>query len=156
MDPHLVITTLADQGVIPAEQSGPLLRSLLESGRAPEDFLVEEGHIDEQTFYQAIANSIGANYLDLTDFELENRLRERIPVGLARLHGALPIADLDGTLYVAMSDPLDAQKIEELRFALNENIQVSVAPVRRIADLIAQYYEAVDYASEGFSALTQK
>jgi type IV pilus assembly protein PilB len=156
MDPHLVITTLADQGAIPAGHSDPLLQAVLESGRAPEDFLVEEGHIDEHTFYQTIANSIGANYIDLTDFELENRLRDRIPVGLARLHGALPVADVDGTLYVAMSDPLDAQRIEELRFALNENIQVSVAPVRRITVLITQYYDAVDYATEGFSTLTQK
>ena len=156
MDPHLVITTLADQGIIPAEQSDALLQAVLESGRAPEDFLIEEGHIDEHTFYQTIAHSIGANYIDLTDFELDNSLRDKIPVGLARLHQALPVANLDGTLYVAMSDPLDAQRIEELRFALNENIQVSVAPVRRIEELIAQYYESVDYATEGFGALTQK
>jgi Type II secretory pathway, ATPase PulE/Tfp pilus assembly pathway, ATPase PilB len=156
MDPHLVITTLADQGVIPAEQSDALLQAILESGRAPQDFLIEEGQIDEHTFYQAIAHSIGANHIDLTDFELENSLRDKIPVGLARLHRALPVANLDGTLYVAMSDPLDAQRIEELRFALNENIQVSVAPVGRIEELIAQYYESVDYATEGFAALTQK
>ena len=66
MDPHLVITTLVDQGIIPAEQSDALLQAVLESGRAPEDFLIEEGHIDEHTFYQTIAQAIGANYIDLT------------------------------------------------------------------------------------------
>jgi type IV pilus assembly protein PilB len=156
MDPHLVITTLVDQGIFPAEQSDALLQAVLESGRAPEDFLIEEGHIDEHTFYQTIAQAIGANYIDLTDFELENSLRDKIPVGLARLHQALPVATLDGTLYVAMSDPLDAQRIEELRFALHENIQISVAPVRRIEELIAKYYETIDYATEGFATLTQK
>lgn len=156
MDPHLVITTLVDQGVIAADQSDELLNAILESGRAPEDYLVEEGRVDEHSFYQAIANSVGANYIDLTDFELDNKLRDRIPVGLARLHRALPVADYEGTLYVALSDPLDSEKLSELRFALNENIQVSVAPVRRIEELIAQYYESVDYAAEGFGALTQK
>jgi|GEM_PF-4495788 hypothetical protein len=81
MDPHLVITTLVDQGIFPAEQSDALLQAVLESGRAPEDFLIEEGHIDEHTFYQTIAQAIGANYIDLTDFELENSLRDKIPVG---------------------------------------------------------------------------
>ena len=156
MDPHLVITTLVDQGVVDQEQSEALLAALLESGRAPEDFLINEGHLDEHTFYQTIANSVGANYIDLGDFELENRLRDKIPVGLARLHGALPVAELDGTLYVALTDPLDAEKISELRFALNQDIQISVAPAARIEELITQYYEAVDYAAEGFSSLTQK
>ena len=156
MDPHIVITTLTDQGVIPVEQSEELLQQVLASGRAPEDYLVNEGHVDELTFYQAIANSIGANCINLDDFELENRLRDMIPVGLARLHRALPVAELDGTLYLALADPLDPEKLSELRFALNKNIQVSVAPVHRIEELVSKYYESVDYAAEGFSALTQK
>ncbi len=156
MDPHIVITTLADQGIITPGQSEELLQAVLASGRSPEDYLVSEGHIDEHTFYQTIANSIGANYVDLTDFELDNRLRDKLPVGLARLHRALPVAELDGTLYVALSDPLDTEKLADLRFALNQNIQVSVAQVSRIEELIAQYYESIDYATEGFSTLTQK
>ncbi len=156
MDPHLVITTLADQGVIPAEQSEELLHAILESGRTPEDFLINDGHVDEHTFYQTIANSIGANYIDLTGFELETSLRDKIPVGLARLHRALPVAEIDGTLYLALSDPLDTERVSELRFALSQPLQISVASVARIEELIAQYYESVDYATEGFSALTQK
>jgi type IV pilus assembly protein PilB len=156
MDPHLVITTLADQGAITPEQSEELLQGILESGRAPEDFLINDGHVDEHTFYHAIANSIGANYIDLTDFQLDNRLRDKIPVGLARLHRVLPVAEVDDTLYIALSDPLDAEKLSELRFALNQNLQVSVAPVARVEELIAQYYESVDYAAEGFGTLTQK
>ena len=156
MDAHLVITTLVDQGVIPAEQSEELLHAILESGRTPEDFLINDGHVDEHTFYQTIANSIGANYIDLTGFELETSLRDKIPVGLARLHRALPVAEIDGTLYLAFSDPLDTERVSELRFALSQPLQISVASVARIEELIAQYYESVDYATEGFSALTQK
>jgi type IV pilus assembly protein PilB len=156
MDPHLVITTLVDQGVLAQDQADTLLDSLLESGRPPEDFLINDGHVDEHTFYHAIANSIGANYIDLSDFQLDNRLRDKIPVGLARLHRVLPVAELDGALYIALSDPLDSEKLSELRFALNQNLQVSVAPVARVEELIAQYYESVDYVTEGFGALTQK
>jgi type IV pilus assembly protein PilB len=156
MDAHLVITTLADQGVIAAEQEQDLLNAILESGRAPEDYLVSEGYVDEHTFYQTIANSIGANYIDLSDFELPNSLREKIPVGLARLHRVLPVSELDGTLYIALSDPLNAETLSELNFALNQNLQISVARVQRIEELIEKYYESVDYGAEGFSAITQK
>jgi type IV pilus assembly protein PilB len=156
MDPHLVLTALVDQGVIGHDQSDALLQPMLESGRPPEDFLINEGHVDKHTFYNAIANSVGANYIDLSDFELENRLRDKIPVGLARLHRALPVAELDGVLYVALADPLDTEKLSELRFGLNANIHLSVAPPDQIDALIERYYESVDYAAEGFSSLTQK
>jgi type IV pilus assembly protein PilB len=156
MDPHLAITTLVDQGVLPAEGSDALLQSLLESGRPPQDFLIAEGHVDEHAFYQAIANSIGANYIDLTGFELEAALRDRVPVGLARLHRALPVAEHEGTLYLALSDPLNAETISELRFALSSDIQISVASVARVEELIQRYYESVDYAAEGFSGLSHR
>jgi|688.fasta_scaffold59578_2 type IV pilus assembly protein PilB len=155
MDPHLVIPTLADHGVIAAEDSDALLQAAVESGRSAEDFLINDGHVGEHAFYEAVATAIGGSLVDLSNFELPGKLRDRIPVGLARLHRALPVADHEGTLYVALTDPLDTEKLSELRFALNENIQVSVAPVARIEELIAQYYESVDYASEGFASLTQ-
>ena len=156
MDPHLVIPTLADQGVIDAGDSDALLQAAVDSGRSAEDFLVNEGYVDEHTFYDAIANAIGANLVDLTGFELPASLRDRLPAGLARLHRALPVADHGGTLYVALTDPLDTEKLSELRFALNENIQVSVAPVARIEELIGQYYESTDAAGEGLPSANQQ
>jgi len=155
MDPDLLIPTLVDQGIIAASQAQELLDAIAASGRAPEDFLINEGHVDEHTFYTAIANSIGANYIDLSDFELENRLRDKIPVGLARLHRVLPVAEIDGTLYVALSDPLDTERLSELRFAINQNIAVSVAAVPQVEALIGKYYDSIDFATEGFSSLTQ-
>ncbi|MFM8789523.1 MAG: hypothetical protein ACKOEI_06670, partial [Chthoniobacterales bacterium] len=155
MDEQLLIPPLVDQGVIAASQSQELLDAIASSGREPEDFLINEGHVDEHTFYTAIANSIGSNYIDLSDFELENRLRDKIPVGLARLHRVLPVAEIDGTLYVALSDPLDTERLSEVRFAINQNIAVSVAPVPQVEGLIGKYYDSIDFATEGFSSLTQ-
>ncbi|MFM8458408.1 MAG: GspE/PulE family protein, partial [Chthoniobacterales bacterium] len=155
MDAQLLIPTLVDQGVIAASQSQEFLDAIASSGREPEDFLINEGHVDEHTFYTAIANSIGSNYIDLSDFELENRLRDKIPVGLARLHRVLPVAEIDGTLYVALSDPLDTERLSEVRFAINQNIAVSVAPVPQVEGLIGKYYDSIDFATEGFSSLTQ-
>jgi len=155
MDPSLVIATLADQGAISPSHAEELLAAMQESGRPAEDFLLNEGHVDEYTFYSAIANSIGANYIDLSNFELEARLREKIPVGLARLHRALPVAEVDGTLYVALSDPLDTERLSELRFALNQNLQVSVAPIAQVEALIGKFYDSIDFATEGFASLTQ-
>ena len=142
MDPHLVITTLVDQGVVATDQAEALTQAILESGRAAEDYLIEDGHVDEHTFYQAIADSIGANYIDLTDFELPEGLRARINASQALLHRALPVAEYDGKLFVALSDPLNAENVSELRFALAQNIEISVAPVRRIEELIEKHYDS--------------
>ncbi|MGA1124370.1 MAG: GspE/PulE family protein [Chthoniobacterales bacterium] len=156
MDPHLVITTLAGQGLIDPSQAEGLLALVLESGRAPEEFLVSEGYVEERAFYDTLALSIGANRIDLSDFELDSGLRDKIPVGLARLHRALPVADVGGVLYVALADPLDAEKISDLRFALGQDMQVSVAPVAQVEELVGKYYDSIDFAAEGFTMLTQK
>ena len=148
MDPHLVITTLVDQGVVSPYQSDTLLQAVLGSDRPPEQLLVEDGHIGEHTFYQAIANSIGADYVDLSDFELDANLRDKIPVGLARLYRALPVAEVDGILYVALADPLDTEVISELRFALSQPLQVCVASVGGIEEAVARYYEQTDFRDD--------
>jgi type IV pilus assembly protein PilB len=63
-----------------------------------------------------------------------------IPSGLARLHGALPIEMTGNALRVALVNPLDHQAAEDLRFALDKDIQVVVSPPDQIEDLIKQHY----------------
>jgi hypothetical protein len=78
MDPHLVIPTLADHGVIAAEDFDALLQAAVESGRSAEDFLINDGHVEEHAFYEAVATAIGGSLVDLSNFELPGKLYEGI------------------------------------------------------------------------------
>src|SRR6266699_382677 len=102
--------------------------------------MIDGGFIDEPSFYETIANGVGAEFVDLSEREIAPEVLRFIPSGLARLHGALPIDVSDTTLRVALVDPFDVDVAEDLRFALGKDIQVVVSPPDQIEELIKQYY----------------
>lgn len=57
-----------------------------------------------------------------------------MPATLVRLHGALPVRYGPEGLYVCLVDPLNPQTVEDLRFALGQDIHVLVAPDYQITD----------------------
>src|SRR2546430_1406338 len=59
---------------------------------------------------------------------------------LEKKHHALPVELVDGTLRVALADPLEPSTAEDLRFALGRDIAVVVAPVEQIEDRIKIFY----------------
>ena len=55
----------------------------------------------------------------------------------ARENAVLPLSEEEDTLRVIMSDPLDYDTREKLRFIMNRNIQVALAP-REMIHALAQ------------------
>src|SRR5205814_59690 len=86
------------------------------------------------------AEGIGAEFIDLNDKEIGPEVVKLVPAGLARLHRTLPVELVDGTLRVALADPLEPRTAEDLRFALGRDIEVVVAPVEQIEDRIKIFY----------------
>jgi type IV pilus assembly protein PilB len=82
--------------------------------------------------------------VDLTGFEPAPEVLRLVQAGLARLHGALPIAASEDTITVCLTDPLNPQISEDLRFALGKNIQVVIAPIPQIEDLLQKSYGTDD------------
>src|SRR5207253_5287922 len=110
------------------------------NGKTVAQSMIDGGFLDEPDFYQTIANGLGTDFIELTDWEIAPEILRFIPSGLARLHGALPI-EMSGTaLRVALADPFDLHTAEDLRFALGKDIQVVVSPPEQIEELIKQHY----------------
>src|SRR5439155_7755806 len=63
---------------------------------------------------------------------------------VARENAVLPLAEDDGTLRVIMSDPLDYDTQEKLKFILNRNIEIALAPREMILEAINKHYGQVD------------
>lgn len=90
--------------------------------------------------WPVIASEMGVELLDISDFKPTDELLEMIPAGMARLHGAFPVNyALDG-LHVVLTDPLNPQAAEDLRFALGREIVVQVADGDSIEAKIIEYY----------------
>ncbi len=140
MDARQVTDIFMERGIINARQATAFITEAVSNEKPIEQVLVEHGLIEEDGFIQVIADSIGAEAYNLSEFAPDTTLLGLIPSGLARLHGAMPIMGSGNTIIVALTDPLNPQTIEDLRFALGREIQVMVAFPSKVRSLIAEYY----------------
>jgi type IV pilus assembly protein PilB len=109
-----------EQRVLQPSQAEDVLGEVELNGKTVAQAMIDGGFIDESSFYETIANGLGAEFVDLREREIALEVLRFIPSGLARLHGALPIDVSDTTLRVALVDPFDVDVAEDLRFALGK------------------------------------
>lgn len=143
MNSQNVIDLLQHHGYIDSDQSEEIQQSILSSGKDVLDAVTDYGIMDRHSFYQMIANEIGAEYIDLTGFEPPEALLKAIPSNLASLYGAVPVSIDERGIQVAFADPLNAQNIEDLRFAVQgQEVIPVVGDIYRINYLIDKFYGA--------------
>jgi type IV pilus assembly protein PilB len=137
-----ILDILIDQGLLQRTQVEDILSEINNSGKSLPQVLADFEIATEDQYYQALADSVGADYVNLGDREIPIEVQRLIPGGTARLHGALPIGVMGETILTALLDPLDSQVVEDLRFALGRDIQPVVAPSYQIEERLRQYYGA--------------
>ncbi len=140
MNDKQVAELFIEQHVLQPSQADDVLNEAHLNGKTIAQAMVDGGFVDENSFYQTIADALGTEYVDLSDKEISPEILRLIPGGLARLHRALPIGMRGNTLCVALVDPLDPRAAEDLRFGLGKDIDVVVAPTGQIEDRIKQHY----------------
>jgi type IV pilus assembly protein PilB len=140
MNHQQVLDLFVDQNVLQKTQADDVLTEAQQNGKTIVQAMVDGGFMDESGFYRTVAEGIGAQFIDLNDYEIPPAVVKLVPAGLARLHRALPVDLVDNTLRVALADPLESRTEEDLRFALGRDIEVVVAPVEQIEDRIRIFY----------------
>ena len=68
----------------------------------------------------------------------------------------MPLAQGSGTIKVIMHDPLDFETIEKLRFVLNREIEVALAPKEAIVEAINKYYGGSSGETESVDSMLQE
>jgi type IV pilus assembly protein PilB len=140
MDPNLLIAFLKEQAIVDEEQASDILEEQGRTGKALEDIIEDYAILDKSQLLQQIAASLGLEYIDLSTAEFTPELLSSIPPQTARLHGALPV-QFDGySVTVALTDPLDMQTVEDIRFAAGKDVNLVVAPIDQVENLVSQYY----------------
>ena len=135
-----VIDLLISRGLIDDSQRSDYITAGHESGVDITQAVEQMGIIQRDQLFQLVAQDIGGEYYDLSDFEPAQQVLMAVPAGTAKLYQAIPIQFLDGGLQVAIANPLDPQNLEELGFSLNQTIVPAVAPPEQISELIERLY----------------
>ena len=141
MDDRNVLDLFVSRGVIDTSLAEDMLHEIEASGKDVGDILTDFQVVQSrEDMWAVIAQELGAELVDLSDFVAPEELLAVIPAPMARLHGALPINfDAEG-ITVALLDPMNPQTLEDLRFALGKEIKVVIAPVHVVEKKINEAY----------------
>ncbi len=131
---------LIRQRTISAEQLGEAKRVAKSSGKKVHDQLVVLGYATSDEVMRAIAKEHGLDFIDLNEVVIPPSIVELVPESVARENAILPMAEEDGGLRVIVSDPYDLDTFEKLRFILNKQVEIALAPRENILEAINRHY----------------
>ncbi len=132
---------LIDAKVITPEQLETALRVQRESGSRLGEVLVGLGYITEVQLAETLAEQLGIPYLRLVDVKIDPRVARLISKEMAARYRVVPIAEEDGRLVLAMSDPLDVYAADEVSFTTGKEVKAVVMNALDIERAISQVYE---------------
>ena len=136
-----VVDMLESRGVIDSGQAYDIAQDAVHNGKDILQVLLDYGiYTTEDEFWAAVAEELGADHFDLTEFEPPPSVIGLIPAGMARLYGAFPITLDARGLHVAFTDPLNPQLVEDLRFGLDKTVVPVVARRSQVQALIDKHY----------------
>ena len=136
-----VVDMLEARGLIDNGQAYDIAQDAVHNGKDILQVVLDYGIFNgEDEFWALVAEELGADHFDLTEFEPPPSVIGLIPAGMARLYGAFPITLDARGLHVAFTDPLNPQLVEDLRFGLDKTIVPVVARLSQVQALIDKHY----------------
>ncbi|NLL63190.1 MAG: Flp pilus assembly complex ATPase component TadA [Ruminococcaceae bacterium] len=114
--------------------------------------LVELGYITEKEVLDALGKRMGLQIIRLDNFKVDTGAVARIPKQLAIKYNMIAIAEDEGKLTVAMSDPLNFYAVEDVRQTTGMTLEVYLAETANIARAIELYYAEVTAKSAAAQA----
>jgi type IV pilus assembly protein PilB len=96
--------------------------------------------MDLDNVLQVMADHLGTRVVSLRDSDLPPQVIQAVPAKAARMYQCLPVFLQDGTLQVALVDPLNPGHLDQLGFVVKQSLQLVVADPTAVQKLIEKYY----------------
>jgi len=135
-----ILEILESVGLINREQG----RAAREAAQAEDKNVIEtlsaSGAVSKMDILKALANQFGMETITLTGLEIPQDVLDMVPGEVARRYKIVPVFKNDNMLTVALSDPLDVETLDSLRYVLKCNVEGVVAPAEEIETALNHYY----------------
>ncbi len=102
--------------------------------------LIRLGYVAEKDVLTALGLQLGIEYIKLSEVTIDPSLIRKIPVNFAKRYNLVPISEKDGSLTVAVADPLDAHAMDDIRLLLGQDVETVIASGKEIEKAIAKHY----------------
>ncbi len=134
---------LKEQGKITPEQLADALGRQKESKEILGRILYHLNAVDERDLQEAWGVQLGMEFVDLRQMLLSSELIARLPAEMARRYSAIPVREeADGTVIVAMANPLDVRAAGEISAHLKAPMRSAIAGASDLDDALDKYYGA--------------
>ena len=132
--------SLVDAGRLEKRHLSAALDEQKGSGRRLGDILVRRGYVDDKAVARSLAAQLRLPYAE-GPLICEPEAQGLVDATLARARAILPLSATDRTLRLAVSDPLDQETLQEVRFSTRRHVEPVVAAPSTIAEGIRTAYE---------------
>lgn len=144
---------LIKRGVVGPDQMTEAQRM----GNLPlEEALTKLGYAGPDDIMKAKAEQHNMPFVELREIEIPASVVELIPESIARENVVMPLAQEGDAIEVIMHDPMDFETVEKLRFVLNREIEVALAPKEAIIEAINRYYGGASTETESVDSMLQE
>ncbi len=138
---------LVQQGLIAAEQLKHALDEQKRTGRKLGRVLVESNYVTEEGISTALARQLGADFIDLRQFNPKPEHINLLPESQARRLRALVLSERAGMLLVGMADPTDLAAFDDLARLLKRDIDLAVVTESQLMGTIDRVYTRTEEIS---------
>lgn len=120
--------------------------------------LLQLGIVDEEAVIRALCLQYGVIMVNLQRFHIEAETMRTIPAEVAKSLRAIPIALLDGTLFLAVANPFSFEQREYFVFLTKRKVELVMASAAQIEQKLSEYGQvrSVQQGKEEFRTLAQK
>jgi len=117
------------------------------------EILIDLGIVNEQTIIKTIQLEMNINRVYPKKFTVPKELALFIPREICEKNLLVPLKRSEGQLIVAMADPTDYVKIDELKFMASIPIQPVLSTQQEIIEKLRELYDDNDLLKHGLSEL---
>lgn len=141
---------LIEEGLVATQVIEECEAEALNTNRDLAAVLIDKGVIDEEMVVHAVAYATGVPYVNLTTSVLSQEKLALLPQDVAERFMAVPLAEVQGRLAVAMVDANNVQTVDYLTNQIQRPVKVFMASEASIKHALEQYrtdLSAVDQAA---------
>lgn len=129
-------TILVERGSLDQEKLPAVVEQLATTKLRFGEICVREGFVDDEQLALALSEQFNLNYVDLTDFKMNEEILNTLPPEAIYRFRFVPLEMTPECLVVAISDPTDVIKLDELELLLDRPLQIRIASESAIATVL--------------------
>jgi len=145
---------LQEWGKITDKQFRDAMERQSKSGRRLGEVLVASGACSQPDISKALALQFDMEYVDLDIGTINPTVMEMMPETMMKEYQIVPLDYADGRLKVAITDPLDLESVDAIRFRLNMDVDCVLASREQVEAIISGYTEQTE--SESVDSMLQE